>query len=374
MNVTVTGGTGHSPATLRYDSKDLAEMNAQALAANIDSTYSTAIYYNPAQPPATPSNGYLIVPKQSADNVIKANGFSAIVDENNGVSSTVKGGGSASGQTVLAGDGGLNFTANRGSVTVVAGGGSNLINLHNDSSSSAVYTSSGNDTIYAGGAGTVSAGTGDNYIGLGRDAGGVLVQSSGQDTVQLGIGSDTIDVIKQGSDLVRGASSYSGSGFSLTFVGGANSSTVLGGSGSYDIRGGRGGGVLHGGSAGDNSIIGGAGAVTVYGGGAGDTLKGGAGNDKIIAGLGNETLGGGAGANLFNLSVHAANGTTGAGTTVSITDFNSNDFLRLGSVAADNYALNTMQVVGNNTLFKLDDGTTVVLHGFTHLTSTDLKN
>ena len=374
MNVTVTGGIGHSAATLQYDSKDLAEMNAQALAANIDKTYSTAIYYNPAQPPAVPSNGYLIVPKQDADNVIKATGFGAIVDENNGVSSTVKGGGSASGQTVLAGDGGLTFTASQGSVTVVAGGGSNLINLRNDSSSSAVYTSTGNDTIFAGGAGTVSAGTGDNFIGLGRDAGGVLVQSSGQDTVQLGIGSDTIDVIKQGSDLVRGSSSYSGSGFSLTFIGGAEASKVLSGAGSYDISGGRGGGVFQGGAAGDNSIIGGAGAVTVYGGGAGDTLKGGAGNDKIVAGLGNETLGGGAGANSFNLSVHVANGTTGTGTTVRITDFNSNDFLHLGSVAADNYALNTAHVVGNNTLFKLDDGTTVVLQGFTHLTSTDLKH
>ena len=348
-------------------------MNAQALAANIDKTYSNAVYYNPAHPPVVPSSGYLIIPKSAADNVIRATGFGAIVDENNGVASTILGGGSASGQVVLAGNGGLNFHATNGSVTVVAGGGDNKIRLAQDTSVSAVYTSTGNDSIYAGGAGTVAAGTGDNFVGLGRDAGGVLVQSTGHDTVALGIGSDTIDVINKGSDVVEGARSYSGSGFSLTFVGGYNASTVIAGAGSYDITGGHGGGLFRGGHAGGNSIVGGFGAVTIFGGGAGDTLQGGAGNDKILAALGNETLGGGSGTNLFNLSVHDITGKAGASTTVTIRDFNSSDFLKLGSVADDNYALNTAHVTGGNTTFKLVDGTTVVLHGFTHLTSSDFK-
>ena len=373
MIVTVTGGTGHGPATLHYDNKLFAGVLAEALATSINNTYSTAIYYNPAHPPAVPSNGYLIVPTAKAGNTIKATGFGAIVVENNGVTSTVQGGGNASGQTVLAGNGGLTFSAKVGSVTVVAGGGDNLIRLGSDTSTSVIATSDGNDTIVAGGAGTIEAGLGSNSINLSKDAGGVVINSTGQDTVHLGTGHDSITALNNGSDLILGASSYSGSGYSLTFIGDSVASTILGGAGSYDIRGDRGGGVFHGGSAGDNSIVGGVGSVTIFGGGAGDTLKGGAGDDRIVAGLGNETLGGGAGANLFNLTVHEAVGKTGAGTTITVTDFSSQDFLKLGSLQADNYALNTAQVMGSNTLFKLDDGTTVVLHGFTNLTSSNFK-
>ncbi len=373
MSVTVTGGTGHGPAALRFDSAGLAEMNAQALAANIDRTYSTATYYNPAKPPAGASGGYLIVPTNTAGNAINAAGFGAIVDENNKVSSTVMGGGNASGQIVLAGDGGLTFSASQGSVTVVAGGGANSIRLANDTSVSAVYTANGNDTIYGGGAGTISAGLGENYVSLRYDAGSVLVDTYGQDTIQLGIGSDTIDAIGHGSDVIGGATTYSGSGFSLTFVGSSAASTVLGGAGSYDIHGGRGGGVFRGGSAGNNSIVGGTGAVTIYGGGAGDTLQGGSATDRIVAGLGNETLGGGGGQNSFNLTVHGTFGIAGLDTTVTISDFSTKDFFKLGSVAADQYAMSTMKVDGSNTSFKLEDGATVVLHGFTHLTSSDFR-
>ncbi len=373
MQVTVTGGVGHSPATLKYDANDLAAINAQALAATIDVNYQKAIYYNPDRPLNSHPGDYLIVTGHVASNVIDARGFDAIVDEDNGRTSTIIGGGSAAGQVVLAGDGGLTYSAHTGGATVVAGGGDNLINMLRDTSDTAVYTSTGNDTIVGGdGHSTISAGAGNNFIQLGDGADHVIV--TGTDTVKLGAGSDTIDVLKGGSALIRGADSVSGSGFSLVFSNGGAASTVYGGAGSYSIHGGAGGGIFKGGDSGNNSIVGGTGAVTIVGGGAGDTLLGGSGSDKISAALGNETLGGGAGANLFNLGIHQNIGSTGAGTTDNILDFNSKDLFHVGNVQAVAYALSTYQVDGNSGSFLLEDGTKVVLQGFTgHLTSSSFR-
>ena len=373
MQVTVTGGVGHSPATLKYDAHDLAVINAQALAATIDTNFKTAIYYDPAHPPKTPSAGYLIVGKGVATNTIDARGFGAIVDEDNGKASTIIGGGSDFGQIVLAGDGGLTYSGHSGGVTVAAGGGDNLINLARDTSSTAAYTSTGNDTIIGGdGNATISAGAGNNLISLG--AGADIVTVTGTDTIKLGSGSDTIDVLKGGSAFIKGAASVSGSGFSLVFSNGGIASTVQGGAGSYSISGGAGGGVFTGGSAGDNSIVGGSGAVTITGGGAGDTLLGGSGADSISAAFGNETLGGGAGPDLFNLAVHAVAGAGGYGTTDNVLDYTSKDLFHVGNTLAINYALNTYQVDGGSSSFLLEDGTKVVLQGFTgHLTESNFK-
>jgi len=357
---------------LAYSANDLAHTTAQALAANIGATYQTAIYYHPKNPPITPSAGYLIIQKSAASHSIDARGFGAVVDENNGRPSTIMGGSGPGGQIVLAGDGGLTFSASFGSETVDAGGGNNKIILTNDTSASAVYTSTGDDTIFGGGgADTISAGAGNNKIVLG--SGASLVESAGIDTISLGSGSDTIDVLKGGSVFAYGASSVSGSGFSLVFTGYRLASTILGGAGSYSIQGGFGGGVFTGGSAGDNSIVGGKGAVTITGGGAGDTLIGGGGADQINAAMGNETLGGGIGkaSDTFGLTIHEVTGLAGAGTTDTIIDFSkAHDLLSVGNILAVNYALNTYEVSGGSASFMLEDGTKVVLQGFTgHLNS-----
>lgn len=362
MQVTVTGGVGHNPAILRYSANDLAMKTAIGLAGTIDATYSNAIYYNPSNPPITPSAGYLIIKDKFSSNTIDARGFGAIVDENSG-QSTINGGGSRAGQIVLTSNGGLTFTAHSGNTTVVAGGGDNFINFTGDTLSSAAYTSTGNDTIYGGdGNTTISGGSGSNKIVLG--AGNSLDYVSGQDTVTLGAGADTIDVLRGGSALVKGTTGTDST--TLVFVGGAAASTVLGGAGSYKISGGIGGGLFEGGSAGDNSIAAGRGAATIVGGGAGDTLLGGNGNDDIKAALGNETLGGGAGHNLFDLGVHLVVGKAGDGTTDVINDFNTKDLLHVGGVLATNYALNTYQIINGSGTFLLEDGTKVVLQGFNH--------
>lgn len=372
MQVTVTGGAGHGPAVLSYNANDLAYTTAKALAASIDSQYSHAIYYHPSSPPSTPASGYLIIKPEYSSNFIDARGFSAVVDENAG-HSTVVGGDSASGQKVLASNGGLTFFSSSGKTTVVAGGGNNLITFGGDTSKVAAYTSNGNDTIVGGdGHTTIAAGAGHNRILLG--AGASMVSVTGGDTITLGSGRETIDVMAGARALVYGTNSTTASGFSLVFIGGSmKPSTVMGGAGRYSIYGGAGGGVFTGGSGGHNSIVAGTGSVTITGGGPGDTLEGGSGRNLINAALGNETLISGTGHDTIDLSVHDVPGASGMGTKDLIKGFGTHDFLHVGNSAAESYALSTYHVSGNNGYFLLEDGTKVILQGFTHLTSHDFK-
>ncbi len=397
MDVTVTGGTGQPAISLTYDANDAAFLNAQALAATIDATFTSPIYYDPNNTVSGGDGGYLIVQQQFAQNVIDGKGFGAIVDQNNGVASTVLGGASATGQIVLAGDGGLTFDGFGGNITVAAGGGNNFINFGNFGGNDVVYTSIGDDTIKTGSANaTVSAGAGNNQIALG--SGAVQILSTGSDVIKLGDGTASVTVGAGGSDIIVGSTNYSGSGYNLQFIGGDLSSTVRGGEGSYSIFGGAGGGSFTGGSAGYNSIQGGSGAVTIKGGGAGDTLGGGTGGGKIYAGGGNETLTGGGsnillaggtgndtflvgqgdetvrggtGGDLFQFT----NGVGGNGVTDVIQHFGANDFIHLAgfnpNAVAD--AVASFQTNGISGSIKLDDGTRVILVGVTHLTDANFK-
>ncbi len=380
MQVTITGGAGRTPAALTYPNSGLDLRNAEYYAQVINTVYQTAIYYNPNHPPPAPAPtpAYLIIEAKYANNVIDARGFGAVVDENSNSSSTVIGGGAPHGQTVLASDGGLTYSALIGNNTVLAGGGDNRITFQGpngagDMGSVAAYTGAGDDTIRGGdGHTTISAGHGHNKVFL--YDGQSLVFSSGHDTVYLrGNGSDTIEVRPGGSDLVRAG--QSDPGLRLHFDNGANASTVLSGAGSYTIYGGAGGGKFEGASGGDNSITGGTGAVTIEGGGSGDTLLGGSGADIIKASTGNETLGGGGGNNVFDLTIHDVSGASGHGTTDTIADFSKMDLLNVGGATAIDHAMDTYHVLGGNGTFELLDGTKMVLDGFDpkHLTAINLK-
>ncbi len=381
MQVTVTGGAGRPPATLTYPNAGIDLRNAEYYARVIDTTYQTAIYYNPNHPPPAPepTPAYLIIQAKYANTVIDARGFGAVVDENSNSSSTVIGGGAPHGQTVLASDGGLTYSALIGNNTVLAGGGDNRITFQGpngagDMGSVAAYTGAGNDTLQGGdGHTTISAGHGHNKVFL--YDGQSLVFSSGHDTVYLrGNGSDTIEVRPGGSDLVRAG--QSDPGLRLHFDNGANASTVLSGAGSYTIFGNAGGGVFHGGTGGDNFIKAGSGDASIFGGGAGDTLIGGSGSDTIETGMGNETLVAGSGKDILNLTIHDVTGTSGNGTTDTITGFNKMDLLNVGGASAIDFAMDTYHVVGGNGTFSLLDGTKVVLDGFDpkHLTASDFKH
>ena len=121
------------------------------------------------------------------------------------------------------------------------------------------------------------------------------------------------------------------------------------------------------GSAGDDFIVGGTGDDTLAGGDGSDTILGNQGRDVIDGGTGNDLLRGGTLADEFHFGVN--------GGTDTIQDFeNFQDALHLdaslvggrtdGQDIVDTYAT----VVGSDTVFTLDDGTTIILEGETDLT------
>jgi hypothetical protein len=388
--ITVTGGLGGTPVTLNYAAKDLAYSEAYKLALQVDDTYSNvaAVVYNPSNPYMSGHGGYSIVPDSlsGSGNFIDVRGFGAVTIDNNSGIDDVLGGGRNTNQIVLAADGGLDFRATAGNVTVVAGGGNNLISFNANggigntlnTGINAVYTGDGNDTIW-GGAGqtTIAAGGGTNTIYLG--AGTTDIISQGMDAIRLGTGTDTINVQTGGSDYIHGGS-YAGTGFSLVFHGdttaGSLSSTVNGGGGRYDINVGAGGGYYRGGSDGGNLIVDSiSGHSLIVGGGAGDTLMGMTG-DAIRASVGNETLGGAASANTgilyqFYDNKNAQYGYTNV--TDHIINFSSTDVIKLigpDAGAAITLALSTYTVAGGSASFSLEDGTKIVLNGYTGSAST----
>lgn len=367
--VTVTGGSGNAAVSLHYDTKGLALINAQSLAAVIDSTYTTATYDTAKnQVHGSTDGGYLIATQGGFKAApVDAQGFGAVVVENNSAAASVSGGGYAGNQIVLAGDGGLTFEAVSGDVTVDTGGGDNDITF--GSGDDAFYSTDGNNSITAvGGSDTIYAGTGMNKITLG--SGEAYIGSTGSDTIALGSGSASVTVSGSGSDSITGALSVSGGGYTLSFIGGTDSSTVDGGAGSYSILGGAGGGDFTGGSAGNNFIEGGSGNVTIQGGGAGDTLAAGTGTSNLIqAGLGNETLYGGVGHTEFSFTEGMSGG---SGATEVIADFNAaTDYLHLAGGFTSTYALDHTTVADGSTFFTLEDGTKVELLGFTGLNSSN---
>ena len=373
MIVTVTGGSGDPAIKLHFDAAGLAERDAKALAYAISQTYTSATYDDPAHPVHGSNNGgYLIVDKQAvhAGKPVDARGFDAIVVANSAGPATVIGGGSTD-QTVLASDGGLVFRAQTGNSTVDAGGGANKITF--GTGDDEFLSTDGNNTVFAGsGSDTIAAGRGTNRIVLG--SGSAQVISTGTDHIILGSGTETVTSgAGPGGVFITGASSVSGSGYNLTFIGGTSAATITGGAGSYSIHGGAGGGVFNGASGGDNSIVGGSGAVTIRGGGAGDTLMGGAANDLIQAGAGNETLGGGRGDNIFGF-VNSISG--GTNSNYVVTDFNHNDLISLTGYNPNevNYIVEHQVVSGAGDTLTLDDGTKILLQGFHgQVTNSDFK-
>jgi Ca2+-binding RTX toxin-like protein len=340
--VTVTGGSGNPAVSLHYDTKGLALINAQSLAAVIDSTYTTATYDTAKnQVHGSTDGGYLIATQGGFKAApVDAQGFGAVVVENNSAAASVSGGGYAGNQIVLAGDGGLTFEAVSGDVTVDTGGGDNDITF--GSGDDAFYSTDGNNSIAAvGGSDTIYAGTGMNKITLG--SGEAYIGSTGSDTIALGSGSASVTVSGSGSDSITGALSVSGGGYTLSFIGG---------------------------SAGNNFIEGGSGNVTIQGGGAGDTLAAGTGTSNLIqAGLGNETLYGGVGHTEFSFTEGMSGG---SGATAVIADFNAaTDYLHLAGGFTSTYALDHTTVADGSTFFTLEDGTKVELLGFTGLNSSN---
>jgi Ca2+-binding RTX toxin-like protein len=193
-----------------------------------------------------------------------------------------------------------------------------------------IITGAGNDTILAGG-GTnyISVGNGDNLVYWVEGVGGAILAGSGTDTLNLSHASSGHEVYASAGGIAGSSVYYSGFekivatdfddtiwGAPATIDGGAGNDTIHGGTDTTMMMGGEGADLLIGASAAE-TILGGAGADTIYGAGA-DSIDGGAGNniihgsdlastliggadaDIIIGGAGNDTLDGGAGSNYLN--------------------------------------------------------------------------
>jgi len=374
MQVTVTGGSGNPNILLKYAANDLAFQMAEKLALQVDAAYShkTPVLYNPGVTPV-PASGYAIVTNAVSDEgkFIDVRGFGAVTIENDDAVDTVLGGGRGFSQVILASDGGLNFSSEAGNVTVVSGGGNNDIDFDRrhgnggtDTGNNAIYISGAGTNTIVGGDGntTISAGAGHNTIYTQGGTSDVI--STGRDEIKMGTGADTIDARGGGSDTVYGGTSTS----TLVFFGGSKVSSVFGAQGSVSVIGGSGGGFFRGGAAGDNFIYGGSGSTTILGGGAGDTLIGGTGTGDVLrAAAGNETLTGGDGSTTFQF-YDMKNVASMSTVYDTITNFNSADIIKLigvGTEAAINYALNTYTVGSTSSSFSLEDGTKVVLSGYT---------
>lgn len=117
--------------------------------------------------------------------------------------------------------------------------------------------------------------------------GGVIVGSSGPDTLLGGRGDDLI-LGSGGDDWIHGGDGND------TLIGGGGAVTLLGGAGNDRLEAGGGPGWLDGGS-GDDWLQGGPGDDTLLGGSGNDTLLGGWGDDMLVAGPGSNLLMGGAG-------------------------------------------------------------------------------
>ena len=144
--LTVTGGADHPAVSLDFDANDRARLLGEALASMIDGQYSAtqASVYGAG---GNPASGYVIVPSGTTGPVDVTGAGAVAVQDTAPLSVT---GGSATGQTVLAGDGGLAFSAAAGSTTVVAGGGANSVSFAGSIGSNAAYLSTGNDTVAGG--------------------------------------------------------------------------------------------------------------------------------------------------------------------------------------------------------------------------------
>ncbi len=388
MPTVTVAGANDQTVTLSFDTNAnaiLAQQLAAAITAGVQNgSIVPAVDTNGPPPPLPPGKTGEFVQTLDGTTFLPS-GYAAFVDT--AKNAIIFGSGDPN-ESVLIGPGDPTFIARgaTGSGTVVAGAGSNTIDIPTSVAGGwLISTGNGDDNILALGTGndTINAAGGHNAIMLGT--GNDIVESTGgDDTVDAGSGSETITAIGTGSDLVFGGSS------TLLFVATGGSATIFGGTGSDTFLGGPGRAVVHGGTGGNNFLFGGTGAVTLFGGGNGDQLI--AANSSaaqaLHAGAGNETLFGGfsRGPDTFfgsagNASITAGSGTNlfvftdgQAGGTASIQGFTSGrdqiDLVGYGKNEVTQ-ALKTQTVVDGTDTITLSDHTKISFANVSSLTASD---
>jgi Ca2+-binding RTX toxin-like protein len=287
-SVTIQGGS-NKPISLSFDSASnaqLAEQIAAQITAGVNAGTLVTAFDTSGTPPTIPAGVGGVFVQTEIPLFAMPQGYNTDLVTKSG-SAIVMGNG-APNETIMSDSlTDLTFLASSGSGTVIAGGGDSRVSV-GGSGNWSLNTGTGNDIIAAVGHvnATISAGTGSNAILLG--SGKDVIISTGDDTIQGGSGSETVDATGASSDFVQGVNSH------LVFVGGSGGATILGGTGSdtyfgsarpTDPQ------LIVGGSGGSNFLFAGDGAATLVGGGNNDQLYAyGVQNQFLIAGSGNETL------------------------------------------------------------------------------------
>jgi Ca2+-binding RTX toxin-like protein len=193
------------------------------------------------------------------------------------------------------------------------------------STSNVIYAGTGNDTIFA-----IGAGTNTVYAGSGTD---VVFGGAGKTTIYAGTGADTFDGTF-GPTTVSFAKSKTGVTVNLLNGTGTVGSVTDTFRNIHSLVGSNHGDVLVGDNAGD-TIIGGAGNNTLTGGTGNDVIKGGNASNVIYGGGGADMLTGGGGTNRF-LFEKLSDSTVAKSGRTTITNFSTsgNDQIDLSALAA----------------------------------------
>jgi Ca2+-binding RTX toxin-like protein len=337
---------------------------------------------------------------------------------------TVVAGGSV--ETLIAGNGGLTYTAPSastvtmlvGGVASVAGAGNNAITIGAGSTYNVIVTQ-GTNVLQVGGTGTVQAGQGSNTIfaATASTDSSDIVSAGTADVINLGAGVATVtesgpgavinaSTVSAGTAVINDVGSsdtvFAGSGAetltggqqdliftqssTLIFFSDGGLTTVEGGTGADTIVGTTNSGIVYAGTAGLAFLLAGAGQETLNGststvglvfqGGSvsgADLLKGGEGNDTMFGGSGSSTMIGGAGFNVYEFDSTLTAG-TGSATIVGFKQSGTvQDAVGLFGYGANEVtnALASASISGGNTTITLGDNSTVTFEGATSLNQND---
>ena len=293
--------------------------------------------------------------------------------------------GSSGGDTVLGG-GGISYVAQGGDNNIIFTDGDNVF-YGPDAGGNTISGGTGSDTISTGtGSNTVFSGTGDAIINLADTSGGDLVSMLAGNSVVVAAGVN--DTVYASAALVPSTTGtiFGGPG-ALTFVAGPSESTlhvsIVGGSGTTDMFGAAGSDVVFANTVGSAEFVAGAGnetlnAANAIGGFAffGDTVGGDASSisDTVVGGTGSAYFSTGGGNETFYSGSGAALfkiNDLGAGTDITIANFGAADSVNFAGMttAEETSLLQTATVVSNGNLtVTLANGTQVEFLSTTDLT------
>lgn len=323
--VTVQGTTSSSPVTHTYNNTQnqaLAQQISNAIAqANNDGTLFVQNYSaDHGTLPTVPAGkvGELIIDGTGGYNDVTVPASYSYVVTNNTASTPITVHGSPN--TSIFGGGNSVTVIDPAAITLgdTSSGSTNVIALTPADAPYNAAVGNGHNTVYAGGSGTVSGGTGTNQLNAGSGTGSNLLISQGvNDTIVAGLSGATTSIEASGT----GALIFANAGTALMTLSGANA-TVANGSGADTIQLGTGatGTTVFGGTGtmnvsnlgGTATIAGSTGTVSLSGSSGSLLFDGFGGNGTVVdAGTADTIVAGNSTTNITSSSASLVYGTTG---------------------------------------------------------------